>query len=205
VPVSIEGVLEDLGRRPGPAATAAPALNLGCGSDVRAGFVNLDSLQLPGVDVVASLEGGRLPFGDDTFSLVLCRDVLEHVEVVAALREVYRILRPGGHVVVSAVHFTSRNLYVDPTHVRGYSARTFDFFAAGARQSPHPYYFDFAFAAVELSQIQFHSLLGKGRWFLWDRLVEPIVNTRRAAQDLFEMTFVSRMFPAANVLAVLRK
>lgn len=182
-----------------------PWLNVGCGTDIRSGFTNLDSLALPGVEVVASIDSGHLPFPAKTFSLALCRDILEHVDVVDALRELHRVLMPGGVALISAVHFTSRNLWVDPTHVRGYSVRTFDFFARSGRESPHPFYFDFAFAEVERSELQFHTVLGKGRYFIWDRIIEPVVNCHRAMQDVYEMTFLSRLFPAANVIVVLRK
>jgi len=179
-------------------------LNIGSGRDRRDGFVNLDISHLPEVDVVASLAGERLPFPDDTFSVVLCRDVLEHVEIVPALREVHRVLAPGGVALISAVHFTSRNLYVDPTHVRGFSVRTFDFFVGGGT-GDRSYYFDFRFGEVVEATIQFMTLLGHGRYLVWDRLVEPLVNSSRVAQDLYELTFLSRLFPAANVIALLRK
>ncbi len=185
---------------------APRCLNVGCGHDHRPGFVNVDRALVPGVDAVATLGDGGLPFADESFSIVLCRDILEHVDVVAALREVHRVVRPGGVVVVSAVHFTSRNLYVDPTHVRGFSVRTFEFFV-GATVGGHDrsYYFDFAFDRVEQAEIQFNTLLGNGRYLVWDRVVEPLVNRARAAQDVYEMTFLARLFPAANVVAVLRK
>jgi SAM-dependent methyltransferase len=187
-------------------AERRPRLNIGSGHDRRAGYVNLDLVPLPGVDVAARLGSAFLPFRDDTFGLVLCRDVLEHVDVVPALQEIHRVTAPGGAVVVSAVHFTSRNLYVDPTHVRGYSVRTIDFFTKGAeRRWLREYYFDFAFGALEYAAIQFGTTLGNGRYFLWDRVVEPLVNSSRRAQDVYEMTFLSRLFPAANVVAVLRK
>jgi SAM-dependent methyltransferase len=179
-------------------------LNIGSGRDRRDGFVNLDISHLPEVDVVASLAGDRLPFPDDTFSVALCRDVLEHVEIVPALREVHRVLAPGGVALISAVHFTSRNLYVDPTHVRGFSVRTFDFFVGGGT-GDRSYYFDFSFDEVVEATIQFMTLLGHGKYLVWDRLVEPVVNSSRIAQDLYELTFLSRLFPAANVIAVLRK
>lgn len=194
----------DVGRVDG--APPARRLNIGSGHDRRPGFVNLDLVPLPGVDVTARLGSAFLPFRDGSFELVLCRDVLEHVEVVPALAEIHRITAPGGAVVVSAVHFTSRNLYVDPTHVRGFSARTVDFFARGeTRTWLRDYYFDFSFGCVEYVAIQFGITLGNGRFFLWDRLVEPAVNSSRMAQDVYEMTFLSRLFPAANVVAVLRK
>ena len=208
MPVNLERLLTSLSDRQG-AVSARPRLNVGSGGDRRPGYVNLDLVPVPGVDVVANLAGAPLPFPDETFGLVLCRDVLEHVDVVSALREVHRVTAPGGLVVVSAVHFTSRNLFVDPTHVRGYSVRTLEFFVGdGAGETPawlRHYYFDFSFSAIDYAAIQFNTTLGHGRLFLWDRLVEPAVNARRWAQDLYEMTFLSRLFPAANVVAVLRR
>ena len=205
MPVDLERLLARL-CADAAAPVGGPRLNVGCGHDRRPGFVNLDLVPLPGVDVASDLGRSFLPFRDETFGLVLCRDVLEHVEVVPALRELHRITAPGGAVVVSAVHFTSRNLYVDPTHVRGYSIRTIDFFTRGGeRRWLRDYYFDFAFSAVEYSAIQFGTTLGKGRYFLWDRVVEPLVNCSRTAQDIYEMTFLCRLFPAANAVVVLRK
>jgi SAM-dependent methyltransferase len=55
--------------------------------------------------VAADLFGDahRLPFGDETLDSVLCTEVLEHLERPAGcLRELHRVLRPGGMVVVSA-------------------------------------------------------------------------------------------------------
>lgn len=200
-PVDLERVLaRHAGRRPD-----GRRLNLGCGTDLRPGYVNVDVAPIPGVDLTASLGTGSLPFADGTFSVVLCRDILEHVDVVPALAEVHRVLAPGGVVVISAVHFTSRNLFVDPTHIRGYSVRTFDFFARSTKAWHRPYYFPYSFAAVEDVQIQFSTLQGNGRLLVWDRIVEPAVNWKPVVQDLYEMTFLSRLFPAANVVAVLRK
>lgn len=53
------------------------------------------------IDVGASL--AALPFPGDTFDTVLCTEVIEHVPTPqAAIAEINRVLRPGGHLVLSA-------------------------------------------------------------------------------------------------------
>jgi SAM-dependent methyltransferase len=56
----------------------------------------------------------RQPFADATFDLVITQDVLEHVpDPTAALREIHRTLRPGGHHV-----FTVPRQQGQPTRAR---------------------------------------------------------------------------------------
>lgn len=186
-------------------APGVRGLNVGCGWDIRSGYVNSDLALLDGVGVAAALDSG-LPFRDDTFDVVLAKDVIEHVDdAVAALAELHRVLRPGGLLLISTVHFTSRDLYVDPTHQRGFSVRTFDFVVPGQRDVDRTYYSPNSFSAVETAVIQFHAKMGDGRFLLWDWVVEPLVNLSPKVQDLYEMTVASRIFPAANVLVALRK
>lgn len=50
-------------------------------------------------------DDARLPFPDRTFRTVVCSEVLEHVpDDVAVLRELHRVLRPGGHLVLTVPH-----------------------------------------------------------------------------------------------------
>lgn len=47
-------------------------------------------------------EAAKLPFADGSFDLVTCLDVVEHLDDdTAALREMRRVLRPGGHLLVT--------------------------------------------------------------------------------------------------------
>jgi len=55
---------------------------------------------------LVSSEAGEIPFRDDTFDAVVALDVLEHVEDDSqVLREIERVLRPGGLVIVTVPAF----------------------------------------------------------------------------------------------------
>ena len=177
-------------------------LNVGCGHDLRAGYVNQDVAALPGVDIVCELGEEKLPVEDGAFDVILARDVLEHVDLIPALRELHRVLAPGGRLIISTVHFTSRNLWIDPTHRRGFSLRTLDMFVG---QGTRSYYFDFAFEDIEHVKLQMNNGEGMARWLFWHRMAEPIINSSRQVQDGYEATFLARLFPGGNILAVLRR
>jgi SAM-dependent methyltransferase len=177
-------------------------VNLGCGTDIRPGWVNLDSAALPGVDVVHAIGDGPLPFDDASVDEVLAKDVLEHVELIPTMQELHRVLRPGGRLHVIGPHFTAAAVWVDPTHRRGFSVDTFGFFAReGGGPFARPYYFDFAFAAVERARLVFHRYRG----LPWNYAVEPLVNRSPGMQRWYEGSFLARLFPAANVDVVLRR
>ncbi len=79
-------------------------LNIGCGSDYREGFHNVDgNAQLPRVDEVLDIKPGILPkvYGPKQFSHLLAKDFLEHHhhwEAIQLLRDFHAVLREGGNV-----------------------------------------------------------------------------------------------------------
>jgi SAM-dependent methyltransferase len=86
----------------------AHVLDIGCGAKPylplvashAERYVGVDTAAGPYVDHVSPAE--QLPLEDETFDLVLCTQVLEHVQDPAAvLSEIYRVLRPGGAVLLS--------------------------------------------------------------------------------------------------------
>ena len=82
--------------------------------------------QARGYDVRQADATRRIPFDDATFDLVTALDVIEHVnDDVAILRESYRVLKPGGHVLVTTPAFQWLWSYNDElnAHKRRYSAR----------------------------------------------------------------------------------
>ncbi len=76
-------------------------LQIGGGKQYLAGFVNLDVL--PSADIVWDCRYG-LPFRSTQFSFVFSEHFLEHldypVSVERLLRELYRVLRPGGETLI---------------------------------------------------------------------------------------------------------
>ncbi|GHA21048.1 hypothetical protein GCM10007989_15290 [Devosia pacifica] len=85
-------------QRPTPDAVDGVKLNLGCGFDVRSGWVNVDMHERHGPEIVSDVTDLR-DIADKTASYALAQDVLEHVHrdrCATALREWNRVLKPGG-------------------------------------------------------------------------------------------------------------
>lgn len=87
-------------------------LHAGCGPQIAAGFINLDYRWVPGVDVVWDL-GRPLPFLADRFRGIITEHCLEHfdeIDLLAILREFYRVLQPGGRlrIVVPSLEIHAR-------------------------------------------------------------------------------------------------
>ena len=71
-------------------------LNLGCGSDIKKGYINCDKVQIPGVDKIVDLDQ-KLDFADNSVDEIILIDVLEHVgDIIKVLEELHRILKKGG-------------------------------------------------------------------------------------------------------------
>lgn len=66
------------------------------------------ALQIP----IINAAGEQLPFAAAQFDLVVCWDVLEHVQnPTHVLREIHRVLKPNGKVLLTAIN---RRAWIDP-------------------------------------------------------------------------------------------
>ena len=94
-------------------------LNLGAGNDIIKGAVNHDRLaHRPEIDVVWDLNEFPWPWKDEEFHIVNARAVLEHLDcdVLTSINEIWRILKPGGRLVLKLPYWKHNNSYMDPTH-----------------------------------------------------------------------------------------
>lgn len=95
-------------------------LNLGCGRDIREGWVNIDCAPGPGVDHVVDLDDEPLlPFPDDSVDESCASHLIEHLRCpLPFMQELWRVSRPGGTVELLCPHGSSDDADEDPTHVR---------------------------------------------------------------------------------------
>lgn len=93
-------------------------LELGGGGNPRGdGFLNVDFVPGPGVDVVCDLERERLPFADDVFEEAFSAHCLEHVRFCShALHELVRVCRVGAKVEIRVPHYLSA-MALCPGHI----------------------------------------------------------------------------------------
>lgn len=95
-------------------------------------------------------DGQRLPFADASFDRIICTETLEHVaDAQLTLRELARVLRPGGRLAISVPHFLCEAIlyrlvrgYLEfpGGHRRIYTARTLSRALAHAGLQPYAGY-----------------------------------------------------------------
>ncbi len=84
----------------GEGALAARLIGLGFG--VRCCDLYPEIFGLPEVEIKRGDLSGALPYAAERFNYIVCVEGLEHIEnPYQAVREFQRLLRPGGHLVVS--------------------------------------------------------------------------------------------------------
>jgi len=170
-------------------------LNVGCGRNILAGWENLDSYRLPGVNIVADLDAcGQtpLPLADASVDEFLLSHVMEHIRnVLPMMQELHRIAAPDARMVVRVPYGSSDDAFEDPTHVRQLFVGSFGYFS-------QPYYWraDYGYRGDWLTEsvtleVQ-PSLAHLPDAELWDRVnrernvVTEMVATLRAIKPIRE-------------------
>lgn len=117
-------------------------LNLGCGTDIREGWINLDNFDSKTLDVIHNLETFPYPFEDNYFDEIIAVNVLEHIEnPVRVIEELHRITSKNGKVTIRVPYYNSKDMGTDPTHKNFFSEHSLDYFDPSKKHcQERPYY-----------------------------------------------------------------
>lgn len=112
-------------------------IDLGTGGPASSGAFSVDHLELPGVDVVADLNTPLVGFPDNSVSRITSNHAFEHIEnFMGLVREMHRIVKPGGRIDFRVPHFSNVFGHSDPTHVRLFGLYTMFYFVDPDKQPP---------------------------------------------------------------------
>ena len=114
-------------------------LNLGCGFDKKAGWINVDKNSLSEPDQIVDLESTPWPWPDSSIAEIQMRHVLEHLgetteSYLSIIREIWRICRPGALVRIVVPHPRHDHFLNDPTHVRPITVQGLEMFSQKRNQ-----------------------------------------------------------------------
>ena len=103
-------------------------IDLGCGRYKREGFIGVDKFSIVNPDIVCDVENEQLPFEDSSVSEIYSSHVFEHiVDIQTVMNECYRVLAPTGTLTIRVPYWSSEGAFRDPTHVRYFSEKTFEY------------------------------------------------------------------------------
>ncbi len=108
--------------------------NLGCGTDKREGYVNVDKYEVFNPDKIIDLEKFPWDIKDNSASEIILNHVLEHIGETTncffhIMKELYRVSKPLAKIHINVPHPYSYNFIIDPTHVRKITEETLFMFS----------------------------------------------------------------------------
>ena len=193
-------------------------LNLGCGTNIRKGYLNLDIEPFEVVKKKAKeLQGRKLddseyrqldldifpyPFKNDSIDEILAIGVIEHVkDYRKCIEELKRILKPGATIFIRVPHFTCAGSNSEFHKTRfWYHSFTPNRLRKSQRTSGEASGLYWEFEQVGKKKIKFV----KGFLF-WNYLIEPLINLHPFINILYEHTFLCYLFPASEIEVILKK
>lgn len=103
-------------------------LDIGCGNLIHVWCIWIDVDEHSKADIVWDIEKW-LPFEDNTFEIVYCHNIMEHVKDVFSLfEEIKRVSKPWAILEIIVPHYSSRYAWGDLTHIRPFSYDSFSMY-----------------------------------------------------------------------------
>ena len=100
-------------------------LDIGCGKNKKPGYIGLDRVSMPGVDIVCNLEKEKIPIEDNSIDEVYSMHFMEHVtDLLVVMEEVWRVSKNNAKITIAVPYFTSVGAFRDPTHKQFFSYDT---------------------------------------------------------------------------------
>ncbi len=122
----------------------------------------------------ASCDHFPYPFRDSSFDSVRAIHVIEHVsDVIRAMEEFHRVLRPDGRLILATPHYTDFSSFCDPTHRWHLNSFSFRYF--GEDNAGFGYYSACRFREISVRV----KLLALWRWMGFEFLVNRSRRFRR--------------------------
>lgn len=108
-------------------------LDIGGGNNPNPGFVNIDILPLPKVDIVHDLETFPWPLPDACVITATASHVLEHIDphkgvFINFMNELWRVLKPEAQFAFVVPYGESPGFIQDPTHCNPLNETTMHYF-----------------------------------------------------------------------------
>ena len=113
------------------AAAAGVRLDVGCGINKQKGFLGLDQVRHPCVDIVHDVQKFPWPVPSQSCMVILMSHLWEHIEPkyrFEVMDELWRIVRHDGQLLISAPYATSFLAFAHPAHYMCPNEATFQFF-----------------------------------------------------------------------------
>jgi len=165
------------------------------------GSVGIDSNPRSHADVIHDLDVFPWPFESDSFERARAFDILEHVQDFnRAIEEIHRICKADALVLVRMPFGGGIHHMTDPTHLRGATHRTFDYFDPDSELGRYRY------SPAELEVVSFRyerswpvTRLG-GFFKKLDTRLLPVIEKNALAYELY----FGGIYPMHNVYFDLR-
>lgn len=103
-------------------SNAKKRLDIGCGNNKIPGATYLDFDTKANPDILHNLNVFPYPIKDNTFDEIYAKHIIEHLnDPIGFMKEMTRVLKPGGTIFIETPHFSSRVAYSEPQHTLFFS------------------------------------------------------------------------------------
>ncbi len=147
-------------------------INFGCGEHKLPGFIGVDKVKTKAADVIHDMNCMPYPFADDSVDEILMSHILEHLpDTISVMEEIWRISKNNARITIIVPYYNSVGAFQDPTHVRFFTERTFDYFSLDndSEFSKWNYYSKARFKIISVNPVQkkiLSFLPRRIQWFL---------------------------------------